>query len=400
MSAPFQRVQRTVRLRKPERPHVAATDDDYAIYAAELDEFQRQQVSIRAAKAILQRRAPIRLFFAQIAQQRRSEQPNNAQKALRDNANVGAWTTSLDTVETSGTAVTLPLVVRRNETRRTQAMILYTHATFPAQSRKSSEVYQCGDVVWVAIGPDGPRTIRERCHHRTCLNCREFRGYQVSQATETLMESWNQAKFITLTRTPRDGTLRSIVRSLLLDFNRLRRTALWKACAGPGVYVIEITRHPSRSHFHVHLHCVVESKFIPQNALSEAWHTITGDSTNVWIERAKLSDARYIGKYLGKGMGDQVEDFERWAFWDELAGVRLAATFGGAPSLKSLEPPSENTLIAPLETVQRWAMSGDKWAQGLINTLYAKLTESTPPTSTTNGAHDAPSPTETLSHSP
>jgi hypothetical protein len=188
-----------------------------------------------------------------------------------------------------------------------------------------------------------------------------------------MMEQWPRTKFVTLTRKPRDLSLRETIKSLSHDFNRLRRTSLWKACGGPGAFTIEITRAPQRQHWHVHLHILVNARYIPQAALSDAWKHITGDSGIVHIRAAVPSDARYLAKYISKGNSSVVQDWEKWSYHNELHGVRLCGTFGGAPTFTQLKPDPNHTLIAPLADVERWARAGDAWAQDLLARITDRL---------------------------
>lgn len=290
---------------------------------------------------------------------------------------VAALLTSLDPEETSGFGPRHCPSPERNDPQLAHAQLLWDWATCDRERDIATSIGECGTILWVALDDDGPCTIRNRCKHRQCQQCANYRGKQIGSALTKLMDRWPRTKFITLTRKARDLSLREQVQSLLHDFNSLRRTALWKASVKEGAFTVEITRANDRGHWHVHLHILADSHYIPQQALSAAWKHVTKDSGVVWVRAAKPSDAKYLAKYVSKGTTAPVENFERWAYHNELTGVRMCGTFGGAPSLKSLEDEPNHTLIAPLVDVQRWAREGDRWAQELLARITERLVSGT-----------------------
>jgi hypothetical protein len=315
-----------------------------------------------------------------------SVRPEEAERPPHERHQVESYTTSLDPKETSGFGCGFVSSPQATSPQQTAALTLWTYATTEEQRHVAEEVGDCGSQVWVALDDDGPCTIRSRCKHRQCPQCRNYRGKVLGDAITEMSRDWKHIKFLTLTRLPRNESLHETHKSLLHDFNRLRRTALWKACASRGVYTVEITRHKERKHWHVHLHCLVESKFIPQAALSDAWQHITGDSIIVDIRAAVPSHSKYMAKYIAKCGSVNLEPWEEWAFHNELSGSRLCGTFGGAPSIESCQPEPNHTLIAPLAAVQSWAMAGDIWAQQLLADIAMRMLPTEKPQPLTRGA--------------
>jgi hypothetical protein len=202
-----------------------------------------------------------------------------------------------------------------------------------------------------------------------------MRGFQITAAAETLLNSYNRPKFLTLTVAPRPTTLRAQVQRVLKEFARLRATRLWKDHVKGGLYVVEIKRHPERLHWHVHIHAILDARYLDQRALAETWKRITTDSFIVHIEAANPQHAKYVGKYVGKGNSPDCEPWEHWAYLHEIEGLRLAATFGNSPSLTALKPAPTHTLIAPLEVVQSWANAGDPKARRILDLIAERLLE-------------------------
>jgi len=104
-------------------------------------------------------------------------------------------------------------------------------------------------------------------------------------------------KFLTLTLRRRALTKES-VRRLRLFFTRLRHRDVW--IASGGIYQIEIGTLDDLGMCNLHIHAIIDSEWMSQEALSEAWHDITGDSFVVDISAVK-SDRQAIA-YMSKDL--------------------------------------------------------------------------------------------------
>lgn len=113
-----------------------------------------------------------------------------------------------------------------------------------------------------------------------------------------LVNRMENPKFLTLTL-KRRALCRSNVRFLRQCFTKLRHRKVWKATA--GVYQIEIGTVDDLGQANLHIHSAIDSPYMFQAELSEAWLDITGDSFIVDIRQAK--DARDIVWYMSKHMG-------------------------------------------------------------------------------------------------
>lgn len=83
---------------------------------------------------------------------------------------------------------------------------------------------------------------------------------------------------------------------LIDGFRRLRSRHIWSDNVAGGCYVIELTH--SSTGWHVHLHALCLSRFIPQHHLSDVWTRLTR-SKIVDIRRCDPHDLTgYVTKYL------------------------------------------------------------------------------------------------------
>ena len=280
----------------------------------------------------------------------------------------------LDSIETTVTAKSF-LHYRTGE-RHThhQARRLIEYATLPTHLERAEKIAHCCDKLWVGRDDDGPCLCVSRCRLRMCPECERINGRILAHTLTSRVERWKNAKFLTLTIKPRDASLRDTITYLLRCFNRLRQSAVWKQLVQGGIYVVEITRAKQRTHWHVHLHVLMRSAYIPHSWLSSRWSEITGGSKVVYIEKADQKAGKYMAKYLSKGNSDSLGDFERWPFYEELHGKRLHAAFGDEPKLSDgdLEDHARVQTVEPLRDVVQRAFDGDAEAMQTIDALAAR----------------------------
>lgn len=121
------------------------------------------------------------------------------------------------------------------------------------------------------------------CKKRTCPKCARARSRRLVEAYYPVVSSFVWAAFLTLTLPVVDiGDMHRQKDKLIESFAKLRRQKEWDGKA--GIYTIEILKK-SRGFCYVHLHSIVDLKWIDQKKLSEIWHRITGDAYIVDIRR-------------------------------------------------------------------------------------------------------------------
>lgn len=111
-----------------------------------------------------------------------------------------------------------------------------------------------------------------------------------------------QISFLTLTLADDDLDLTSLIDKLVRWFRSLRQWPLWKRCVAGGVAFIEIKWNEAKQRWHPHFHVIMSAGYLPQKAIAERWHAITGSSFIVHIKRPKNSETviRYVTKYGSK----------------------------------------------------------------------------------------------------
>ncbi|HSR54545.1 MAG TPA: protein rep [Acidobacteriota bacterium] len=207
----------------------------------------------------------------------------------------------------------------------------------------------CGGDAWVERRVDAPDHFRIRatyCRDRWCKPCQSERSRHIAAVLLELIEP-RATRMITLTLRHRDNGLKTQLDWLYRCFARLRRSKLWKTTQRGGAAFLECTWNPATETWHPHLHVLAVGSYIPQQALSKKWLSITGDSNVVdvrWI-RTPTHAARYVTKYVTKNVSATV--FRTPRALEEaivaMKGRRAALTFGswrGVP-LRRTEPDGE-----------------------------------------------------------
>lgn len=253
----------------------------------------------------------------------------------------------------------------------------------------------CGKFAHVFENPDKPgdyRVAGSCCNDRFCLPCGQSRSRAIALA---VLEHLNgrQCRMVTLTVKSGGLTLERGINKLYEAFKALRRNEVWKNSVTGGVAFLEIKWSADKNHWHPHLHCLVEGKYINKQDLSNAWHRITGDSYIVHLTLVKheSSAQRYITKYASKPLNTSFSGIPERL--DEaistLKGVRMSMTFASWRGLKLTPPPLEEAWIrvASLDEVLRAAANNEAWAIDICNALEDERVDAA---MITVRAHDPP----------
>jgi len=123
------------------------------------------------------------------------------------------------------------------------------------------------------------------CKRRTCQKCARVRSFQMVEMYLPVVSCFQWACLLTLTlKVVPNGNVQSEVDRIIASFRKLRRKSVWNA--KDGIASIEIVKKGDIS-WYVHLHALIDSKWMDQKDLSDIWLGITGDSSIVDIRRVK-----------------------------------------------------------------------------------------------------------------
>ncbi len=215
---------------------------------------------------------------------------------------------------------------------------------------------QCGRGVWAWDGRPGwhaplldpagrPVRFLASCNHRLCPRCAPGRMRKLAARIAVLADAEFEgpAAFVTLTREPLAGETPAAVAGALLDaFGRFRRTKVWKSAILGGVAYVHFGGADGR---HVHVHAVVDAKWVDQGALLAGWRKClkprgskrAGAEGGAHIERAR-ADENVVHYVLKAQLADKVADADLPGLLAWMQGRRLVQTFGCLHGKRVAEP--------------------------------------------------------------
>jgi len=202
------------------------------------------------------------------------------------------------------------------------------------------------------------KTIVWRCRNRFCAACASLTARPMRRRAQAWALSAKHMSLVTLTRAhTADQDLHADLTATRRAWDKLRKNTFWKACVHGGLRAIELA--PSKSYkgaYHVHMHILVASRYMPGPLLDHAWsaaqpdhrdasahiQSITAHSpkANPPDEQqqliARFNAIRYVTKYVTKPLPDPIYSSPaRLAHVITAIGrARLASLFG-----KWLKPP-------------------------------------------------------------
>lgn len=181
---------------------------------------------------------------------------------------------------------------------------------------------RCGDTFHAPVS----------CGDRFCSVCTGPRRRKVRAKLDAIVASLKMRKrygikFLTLT-IPNQEDPREAFKCIQKSFRRLRQRSFWKWKVDGGAWVVEITGRPGR--WHVHVHAVLEAKFIRHSLLKRHWSSVSPGNI-VYIQSIPVSAViRYLTKYVAKS---EVGSEHRVQVSRALKGCRLFQPFGSWQAL-------------------------------------------------------------------
>ena len=210
---------------------------------------------------------------------------------------------------------------------------------------------ECGKHAYVFRSVDDPDLYAlggSTCHDRFCLPCARERSRVIATNVKDKLES-KRARFLTLTLRSTTESLADLLAKLSSDFAALRRSKLWRARVTGGVAFIEVKWMDATHRWHVHLHSLVQGRYLPNKELSATWLKITGTShvIDIRIASDNAHVTHYITKYASKPLDHTVvvEPDKLDEAVVALKGKRLCMTFGSWRGYKLTDPPESGTWV-------------------------------------------------------
>lgn len=249
----------------------------------------------------------------------------------------------------------------------------------------------CGKHAYVFQSVEDPAVYTlggSTCHDRFCLPCGRERSRVIAGNVKLKVEG-KKARFLTLTLRSDNEPLTELLAKLTQDFTSLRRTKLWRKRVTGGVAFLEVKWKDNTQRWHVHLHALLQGRYVPREDVSKTWLKITGTSEviDIRIVENEAHCTHYICKYASKPLDKTVlvEPLRLDEAIVALKGKRLCMTFGSWRGYKLTQPPESGTWIqlGTLQEIMTRAEAGEPRAMEALDALKVEYAPSTraPPTS-------------------
>lgn len=219
---------------------------------------------------------------------------------------------------------------------------LYSHIDSTEGSHRTDALGNCRTFAYFARNKESGkvRVISNACRLRWCPLCAAARSRNLQLTLQGWLESKKNPKFLTLTLKHSSAPLEHQVRFLYDHFRKFRqRLAIRKLVRG-GIWFFQVKRSLKTGQWHPHLHCAIDSDYVPQSLLSSEWYkqTLTSDIVDIRVIRDAENTAGYVARYASRPaklsdykFNDSIEIFT------VLHGRRLCGTWGTGKQM-SLRP--------------------------------------------------------------
>lgn len=269
--------------------------------------------------------------------------------------------TSLDTLETTGKSAHhntyREFLTSGCKPDMSFAEDLYWRWDARANKNRHSQFIQCRTMARFLVH----KTTREvrvgstSCGLRWCPLCYRTKRFVITESVKGWLPTREKPKFLTFTLKHNTSPLTEQIDALYKFFRAIRKHKFFKSKIKGGIWFFQIKKSKDGQHWHPHIHCLVEGKFIAQKELSALWKKITHGSKIVDIRAVKNVNkaAEYVARYaaaptrlLNYDIGEAVEVAEA------LHGRRICGTWGTAKGV-ALRPQSPDD-VADWVDVDSW----------------------------------------------
>ncbi len=188
--------------------------------------------------------------------------------------------------------------------------------------------------VFVCTSCGNTHTAPLYCGDRFCDTCGKFRRFTARARADYILTHFTKIpgffwRHITLT-IPNVSDPSQGVQHLFKSFRKLRQRRWWKHHAKSGLFTFEVTG--SKGNWHVHVHALVYSRWIPFPFLKRQWKECSRTGDHVYITQPTFTILlRHLTKYINDPGGDDVR--VAWKESKYLRGRRLYQTFGSIPKV-------------------------------------------------------------------
>lgn len=190
------------------------------------------------------------------------------------------------------------------------------------------------------------RVTSEHCGLRWCPLCAKARQGRIMNEVSGWFEKVRRPVLLSLTLKHTTAPLKHQVYHLYKDFKKLRNRQLLKKKSKGGIWFFHIKRSKTDGLWHPHIHCLMDSDYIPKKAVSDLWRKITGGSYVVHLKtvenpRNSVSHAaRYAAEPCDMSTLSESDGLE---VFEAMHGKRLCGTWGTGRTMNLRKPPDPDS---------------------------------------------------------
>jgi hypothetical protein len=241
----------------------------------------------------------------------------------------------------------------------------------------------CGSDPWVVVDAEDSSRLAihsNHCHSRWCTPCSRERAARIVGNLKTRLND-GDIRFLTLTMKHTDAPLSDQIDRIYEMFRKLRRAPFWTSAVDGGCAILELVHSHRTGLWHVHLHCLLDGRYIRKEDLRAEWWRITGDSHVIDVRRCHDADhaAHYVVKYITKPVPASVinKPEQLLEMMTAVARRRLVLTWGTWRGIRLTEPLDLTAwkAIAPLSELYQRKEAGDLDAYIILSHLEDILPE-------------------------
>ena len=228
------------------------------------------------------------------------------------------------------------------------------------------------------------------CRERICPICAANRAGKLKKRLAATIRRMREPKLMTLTMVLTDASIDVLARRIKGYLVKLRRRKFFRNVCRSGFWIVEYTWREQTHCWHVHLHCVIDSAYLPQAWLSSAWSRITGGSTVVDIRQCNSRAAGYLAKYVSKNGWDLPPENRLKEWFMAVKSTRMFGSWGGIRIEETdLELPADCEIIGFLSAIIARARAGSQEDIDIIVELAAGiLAEDRAPPGSNSGSRE------------
>ncbi len=214
------------------------------------------------------------------------------------------------------------------------------------EKQYSFSLDSCRRTAWFVRNEDTGevRVASRKCHLRWCSFCSQTRQIFITLEVDKWFSRVNKPKLLTLTLRHSPIPLADQISFLYESFRKLRKRRLLNSKIRGGVWFFQITFNTETETWHPHIHCLLDSEYIPHKQLSELWCKVTAGSTITHIKACHnpSNTVKHIARYAAKPTALTQVPMSRWLeLYRSFKSRRLCGSWGNAKcvSLRMKKPP-------------------------------------------------------------